>query len=124
MQYLASPVDPTHFGSGNKTLHNVVGRFGIFSGNGGDLMTGLPWQSVHDGHGYQHHPLRLLVMIAAPRHAIESIFAKHQSVADLVTKGWMHLVAIDDGEYYRLTEQQNWEQLTATQQPSEQIVRS
>ena len=47
MQYFASTVDNDHFGSGNKTIHNVVGRFGILSGNGGDLMTGLPWQSLH-----------------------------------------------------------------------------
>ena len=37
MQYYASTVDNDHFGSGNKTVHNVVGRFGILSGNGGDL---------------------------------------------------------------------------------------
>ncbi len=67
MQYYASTVDPMHFGSGNKAIHNVVGRFGVLSGNGGDLMTGLPWQSLHDGVNYQHHPLRLLVVLAAPR---------------------------------------------------------
>ena len=46
MQYYASTVDNQNFGSGNKTIHNVVGRFGIFQGNGGDLMTWLglpPW---------------------------------------------------------------------------------
>jgi uncharacterized protein YbcC (UPF0753/DUF2309 family) len=27
---------------------------------------GLPWQSVHDGEGYAHDPLRLSVCIEAP----------------------------------------------------------
>ncbi|MEZ6090122.1 MAG: putative inorganic carbon transporter subunit DabA [Pirellulaceae bacterium] len=65
MQYYASTVDNHHFGSGNKTVHNVVGRFGILSGGGGDLMTGLPWQSVHSGKHFQHRPQRLQVVIAA-----------------------------------------------------------
>jgi len=111
MQYFASTVDPAHFGSGNKTLHNVVGRFGIFSGNGGDLMTGLPWQSVHDGQRYQHHPLRLLAVIAAPRHAIEAIIDKHEIVANLLANGWVHLVAVEDGEFFRFTERRSWEAL-------------
>lgn len=112
LQYYASTVDPTHFGSGNKTVHNVVGRFGVFSGNGGDLMTGLPWQSIHDGQRYQHHPLRLLAVIAAPRDAIEAIIARHRNVANLVTNGWVQLVAVDAGRYYRYTQQQTWDELT------------
>ena len=115
MQYYASTVDPIHFGSGNKTVHNVVGRFGVFSGNGGDLQTGLPWQSVHNGKEYQHHPLRLLVMLAAPRKSIERILASHKSVSDLVTNGWIQLVAIeDDGKFYRFTERQDWEEVNNT----------
>jgi uncharacterized protein YbcC (UPF0753/DUF2309 family) len=111
MQYYASTVDPIHFGSGNKTVHNVVGRFGIFSGNGGDLMTGLPWQSIHDGQRYQHHPLRLLAVIAAPRAAIESVIAQHEGVASMLTNGWLQLIAIEDGDYYRFTEQEKWEEI-------------
>ena len=113
MQYYASTVDPIHFGSGNKTVHNVVGRFGVFSGNGGDLMTGLPWQSVHDGTRYQHQALRLLAVIAAPREAIEAIIAKHSVVANLVNNGWVQLVAVENGGFYRYTEQRTWDELTA-----------
>ena len=29
MQYFASTVDQKHFGCGNKTIHNVVGKFGV-----------------------------------------------------------------------------------------------
>ncbi len=109
MQYYASTVDNHHFGSGNKTVHNVVGRFGILSGNGGDLMTGLPWQSLHTGEKLQHLPLRLQVVIAAPREMIDRVIAKHEMVANLLTGGWLHLIAIDDSEMYRYSEDGNWD---------------
>jgi len=124
MQYYASTVDPALFGSGNKTVHNVVGQFGLFSGNGGDLMTGLPWQSVHDGHGYQHHPLRLLAVIAAPRLAIETVVGKHEPVANLVTNGWVQLLAAEASGFYRYTARGTWEQLTtAGKQQAADLVR-
>ena len=120
LQYYASTVDPIHLGSGNKTVHNVVGRFGILSGNGGDLQTGLPWQSLHDGRHYQHHPLRLLAMLAAPRAAIESVLQKHAHVSDLVRNGWMQLIAIEEGTLFRFTGQGRWEELSPTDSASEQ----
>ena len=109
MQYYASTVDNHHFGSGNKTVHNVVGRFGILSGNGGDLMTGLPWQSLHTGQAYQHLPMRLQVVIAAPRAMIERVIAKHAMVANLLSGSWLHLLAIEAGEVHRYTASGNWE---------------
>jgi uncharacterized protein YbcC (UPF0753/DUF2309 family) len=50
-------------------LHNVVGTFGVWQGNGGDLQTGLPLQSIHDGTRWMHDPLRLNVFIEAERSA-------------------------------------------------------
>ncbi|MEZ6061775.1 MAG: DUF2309 domain-containing protein [Planctomycetaceae bacterium] len=101
MQYYASTVDNRHFGSGDKTIHNVVGRIGIHSGNGGDLMTGLPFQSLHDGTDFQHEPLRLLVIIAAPRQAIASIIRRHDVLRNLVANDWLHVVSIDEGSFFR-----------------------
>ena len=109
MQYYASTVDPTRLGSGTKTVHNVVGQIGVLSGNGGDLMTGLPWQSIHDGEDYQHHPLRLLGIIAAPRAAIERVIAAHEMLDHLLTNDWLHLVAIEDNVAYRYTRNRAWE---------------
>jgi uncharacterized protein YbcC (UPF0753/DUF2309 family) len=111
MQYYASTVDQRHFGSGTKTVHNVVGRFGILSGNSGDLMTGLPWQSVHAGDAYQHLPMRLQAVIAAPRSSIERVILKHAVVADLLTNGWLHLIAIDEGSTYRFVEDGSWSEI-------------
>lgn len=122
MQYYASTVDNAHFGSGSKTVHNVVGKFGILSGNGGDLMTGLPWQSLHTGEAYQHLPMRLQALIAAPRQAIERVIEKHESVANLLTNGWLHLIALDDGVAYRYTEDGDWQMIESAKIPEHQSV--
>jgi uncharacterized protein YbcC (UPF0753/DUF2309 family) len=111
MQYYASTVDNHHFGSGNKTVHNVIGRFGVLSGNGGDLQTGLPWQSLHTGDKYQHWPLRLQVVIAAPRDSIQRVIDKHTLVSNLITNGWLHLIAIDGPDMFRFSAAKNWEPL-------------
>ncbi|MEI8018080.1 MAG: DUF2309 domain-containing protein [Schlesneria sp.] len=110
LQYYASTVDNRAFGSGNKLIHNVVGQFGVFEGNGGDIMTGLPWQSVHDGKRFQHEPLRLLVVVEAPRTAIKQIVMKHAQVSHLVTNGWLSLLALDDGHFYRFSSSSVWTQ--------------
>lgn len=96
MQYYASTVDNKRYGSGNKTLHNVVGgRIGVFEGNGGDLRIGLPWQSLNDGERWLHTPLRLTVVIEAPREAIDRVIARHDSVRQLVDNRWLHLMRLD-----------------------------
>lgn len=110
LQYYASAVHNKAFGSGNKLIHNVVGQFGVFEGNGGDLMTGLPWQSVHDGQKFQHEPLRLLVLIEAPRSAVSRIIEKHSHVSDLVTNGWLSLIVAEDSHFYRWTSNKEWEE--------------
>lgn len=96
LQYYGSTVDNEAFGSGNKVLHNVVGALGVLEGSGGDLRAGLPWQSVHDGTRYAHEPVRLHVVIEAPRSAIEAVLAKHASVRALVAHRWLHLFAMDE----------------------------
>jgi len=96
LQYYASTVDNRVFGAGNKTLHNVVGKVGVYEGNAGDLRVGLPWQSVHDGERYQHEPLRLKVVIEAPIDAMNGILDKHPDVRALCDNGWVRLLAMDD----------------------------
>lgn len=111
MQYYASTVDQRYFGSGNKTLHNVVGGFGILSGNTGDLKTGLPWESLHSGENYQHRPLRLQVMINADRDVIESIVAKHSLLNQLLNGGWIYLTAIEAEGCFQYRSENNWQRL-------------
>jgi len=96
LQYYGSAVVPKLFGGGNKLLHNVAGGIGVLEGNGGALRPGLPWQSVHDGDGFQHDPLRLSVIIEAPREAMSDILSRHTGVKALFDNGWLHLIAMDD----------------------------
>lgn len=96
MQYHASTVDNSRYGSGNKVLHNVVGgHLGVFEGNGGDLRIGLPMQSLHDGLTLRHTPLRLSVFIEAPRTSIEAVMNEHETVRQLVENQWLHLFRIE-----------------------------
>jgi uncharacterized protein YbcC (UPF0753/DUF2309 family) len=100
LQYYGSTVAPGVFGSGDKTLHNVVGAgIGVLEGNGGDLRVGLPLQALHDGQRFVHEPLRLSVYLAAPIVAITAILERHQHLRDLADNGWLHLFAVyDEGD--------------------------
>lgn len=101
-QYHASTCDPTHLGSGNKVLHNVVGgRIGVFEGNGGDLRIGLSKQSLHNGAQWVHEPLRLTVVIDAPADAIERVIEQHAPVNQLVHHGWLHLWRFEGNQLNR-----------------------
>ncbi len=108
LQYYASAVDNRSFGSGNKLIHNVTGQLGVLLGNGGDLMTGLPWQAVSDGQELMHEPLRLAVVIEAPRTAVERVIEKHRMVADLLENGWLTLLVREGDDFFRWTADGEW----------------
>jgi uncharacterized protein YbcC (UPF0753/DUF2309 family) len=97
LQYFGSTVAPERFGSGNKTLHNVTGAtVGVVEGNGGDLRTGLAWQSVHDGARFVHEPVRLHAIVAAPVDAIEATLDAHPEVRELLDNDWVRLYRMND----------------------------
>jgi uncharacterized protein YbcC (UPF0753/DUF2309 family) len=109
LQYWGSTVDNEAWGSGNKVLHNVVGLVGVLEGQGGDLRTGLPWQSVHDGTRFVHEPLRLSVFIEAPEEEMDRVLARHEPVRQLVENGWLHLLSIRaDGTVARRHPDGSW----------------
>jgi len=97
LQYYASTVNNRLYGSGNKTIHNVVGILGVWQGNGGDLQVGLPLQSLHNGKRWMHQPLRLSVLIEASRESIEQVLLKHPQVRDLVRNEWIYVFALERG---------------------------
>lgn len=98
LQYFGSCVRPDLFGAGNKVLHNVIGGFGVLEGNAGLLRTGLPIQSVHDGDRFVHEPVRLTIVVAAPREAIDQVLLKHPGVGALFDNEWLRLYTLgDDG---------------------------
>ncbi|WP_262175329.1 DUF2309 domain-containing protein [Haloarcula laminariae] len=95
-QYYFSTVDTGTYGSGSKITHNPVGNVGVYQGNGGDLMTGLPLQSLMaaDDEPY-HQPLRLSTVIHAPVDTVEDILADNEDVAQLLDNGWLSLTVVD-----------------------------
>ncbi len=102
LQYYGSTVDNEAFGSGDKTLHNVVGGLGVLEGNAGDLRVGLPMQSIHDGERFMHEPVRLTALIEAPVDAMNRVLEKHANVRALFDNHWLHLIAIaDEGRAFK-----------------------
>ena len=96
LQYFASTVDNRVFGCGTKALHNRVGTLGVVVGNGGDLRTGLPMQSVHSADGrWFHEPLRLQVVVEAETARLDEALSSLPEVLDLVENGWIRLYALD-----------------------------
>lgn len=105
LQYYGSRVNPDLLGSGNKVLHNVVGGIGVVEGNGGDLRTGLPLQSLHDGERFVHEPRRLSVFIQAGTDRIDAVLLANPTVKQLFDHGWIHLFAFTDKRCDRYTPQ-------------------
>jgi uncharacterized protein YbcC (UPF0753/DUF2309 family) len=96
MQYYFATVDTAAFGSGSKVTQNPVGNIGVYQGNGGDLMSGLPSQSVKSADDEPYHqPLRLSTVIHAPVDRVAAILAANDQVRDLLDNGWLSLTVID-----------------------------
>lgn len=95
-QYYFSTVDNAVFGSGSKVTHNPVGNVGVYQGNGGDLLTGLPLQSLMaaDDEPY-HQPLRLSTVVHAPVERVTDVLADNPEVAELLDNDWLHLTVVD-----------------------------
>ncbi|GGL23389.1 UPF0753 protein [Halarchaeum grantii] len=112
-QYYFSTVDNAAYGSGSKVTQNPVGNVGVYQGNGGDLMTGLPLQSLMaaDDDPY-HQPLRLSVVVHAPVERVRDVLADNEHVRTLCENGWLSLTVVDptrghdayeyDGEFARV----------------------
>ncbi len=117
LQYYASSVEPA-LGSGDKTLHNVVGDLGVVEGSCGDLRVGLPMQSVHDGEEAMHEPVRLHAIIEAPRDAITTILRRNPDLCALFEGGWMHLFCMSDAGAirHRYVGDGSWASVTADEE--------
>ncbi|MFO8113975.1 MAG: DUF2309 domain-containing protein [Halorubrum sp.] len=112
-QYYFSTVDNAVYGSGSKVTQNPVGNVGVYQGNGGDLMTGLPHQSVMvDGDEPYHQPLRLSTVVHAPVDRVADALTGHEAVTELLDNGWLSLTVVDptqDHRAFRYERGANWE---------------
>ena len=101
-QYYFASVDNAVYGSGSKVTHNPVGNVGVYQGNGGDLMTGLPLQSLRATADEPYHQsLRLSTVIHAPVERIGDILADHEQVTELLDNDWLSLTAVDPTQDHR-----------------------
>jgi uncharacterized protein YbcC (UPF0753/DUF2309 family) len=101
-QYYFATVDTAAYGSGSKVTQNPVGNLGVYQGNGGDLMSGLPLQSLKstDDELY-HQPIRLSTVIHAPVERVDSILSEHDDIAELLDNGWLSLTVVDPEQDHR-----------------------
>jgi len=110
--YYFSTVDNDKFGGGTKVTHNITGKFGVVQGNGGDLKTGLPWESLYTSKDTPYHPpLRLSVIIQAPLDQVKTIIAKNESLKALADNEWVYLIVMDPlegGTFYRYERNVGW----------------
>ena len=97
LEYYFSTVNNERFGCGSKVPHNVTGFFGVMEGASSDLRTGLPQQMVEI-----HEPMRLLILVEAKTSVLEQIYARQESIRELVAGGWVQLSVKDpdNGEIF------------------------
>jgi hypothetical protein len=101
-QYYFATVDNATYGSGSKVTHNPVGNVGVYQGNGGDLMTGLPLQSLMSADDEPYHqPLRLSTVIHAPVERVTEVLSGQEALRDLLDNGWLSLTVVDPQRDHR-----------------------
>ena len=101
-QYYFSTVDNAVYGSGSKVTQNPVGNVGVYQGNGGDLMAGLPLQSLMAADDEPHHqPLRLSTVVHAPVERVTDILADRGELTELLDNDWLSLTVVDPTRDHR-----------------------
>ncbi len=127
-QYYFATVDNAVYGSGSKITQNQVGNVGVYQGNGGDLMTGLPMQSLQvDSEQVYHQPLRLTAVIHAPVEQVDDILRRHEEVRELLDNGWIQLTVLDpeqENEPFHYQGELEWELETESEMTVEKTAET
>ncbi|QPK62220.1 DUF2309 domain-containing protein [Methylomonas sp. LL1] len=90
LEYYFSTVNNERLGCGSKVPHNLTGFFAVMEGAGSDLRTGLPRQMIEI-----HEAMRLQLVVEAKTTVLEKIYARQESLRELISGGWVHLSAKD-----------------------------
>ncbi len=90
MDYYFSHVDNEKFGCGSKLPLNVTSLLGVMTGAQSDLRIGLARQMVE-----LHEPMRILVLIEAPRARIMNIVDNNPRLKKMSYNLWMKFVIKD-----------------------------
>ncbi len=97
--YYFATVDDSLYGSGSKTTQNPVGNAMVYQGTAGDIMTGLPRESLRRTDDVtEHDPIRLTVVIRAPRDQVETALEDSDKARQLLDNGWIHLAVVDPSD--------------------------
>jgi len=119
-QYYFATVDNAVHGSGSKTTQNPVGNVGVYQGNGGDIMTGLPEQSLMAADDTPYHqPLRLSTVVHAPVDRVTAVLADNDHLTTLLDNDWLALTVVDptqDHTPYHYDDALTWTPLHADQE--------
>ncbi|RLM56771.1 DUF2309 domain-containing protein [Halobellus sp. Atlit-31R] len=101
-QYYFATVDNAVYGSGSKVTQNPVGNVGVYQGNGGDILGGLPLQSLMSGADEPYHqPLRLSTVLHAPVDRVTDVLTDHEKLVELLDNGWLSLTVVDPTQGHR-----------------------
>ncbi|MFB6202738.1 MAG: DUF2309 domain-containing protein [Halorhabdus sp.] len=127
-QYYFSTVDSAVYGSGSKVTQNPVGNVGVYQGNGGDLLTGLPTQSLKASADRPYHqPLRLSAVVHAPVERVTDVLADHPEVTQLLDNDWLALSVVDPTQDHRVFHYEAdlaWEPLTGAADAKPQVAET
>lgn len=127
-QYYFATVDNGVYGGGSKITQNPVGNVGVYQGNGGDLMMGLPLQSLfaEDGECF-HQPMRLSTVIEAPVTRVADILSDHAELVTLLDNEWLFLTVVDptrDREIFTYSNGLNWQRQSAETESAEPVAET
>jgi len=90
LEYYFSTVDNMGYGSGTKLPHNISGLMGVMNGYQGDILTGLPLQTVEI-----HEPVRILFVIETTPERLMPVIHANPELTEFVENQWIRLATID-----------------------------
>ncbi|WP_336022981.1 DUF2309 domain-containing protein [Halobellus salinisoli] len=121
-QYYFATVDTAAYGSGSKVTQNPIGNVGVYQGNGGDLLAGLPLQSVMRAADEPYHqPLRLSTVVHAPVDRVTDVLSGHDHLTELLDNDWLSLTVVDptrDHAAFQYEEELAWTGLSEAAKPT------